>query len=520
MRMDETTTITALGEGKHYKFLGVLENVRQDERLALACAAKEYLRRISIIWSSPLSDCNRHWPLSELRDVDRAARKIIVENGGKHPAILTSLLYLSREKGGRGLRSVEHEYKITKIKSLLKLYQNSDQTVEAVREFKEHAMASGHQSLLKEAAKYAEELNITRQLDTLNPVCVTTEANVVTAARAGNLLKQSQEKQFLEIAKDKKWQGKLFRIRWEDESPSITSYFAWLKGWATCPTYTIAGMYELYEQLLPTKLYTKEKTQTSTDGEVLCRLCGKVAESVAHVLAGCSSLEQTKYLCRHNAALKILFFELLREHGLIEEVAPRYSPVMPKPAYQSTTSEAFRDIPIYADHNEVRANRIDARLVSHERKEVCTTEMSCPWIESRAKKDEEKTLKYGPMMWELKQRYNGYRVEQYNKVEAKKVKQAIYKARQHEIQSTVSEKGWQRKFIKNRWDDEKVKLEECFAWLSSWKNAQRIPSLEYKSFTNSCYLPSLLQQKNKTTNAAHAGIPWRMSSTFYLAVVH
>ena len=173
-------------------------------------------------------------------------------------------------------------------------------------------------------------------------------------------------------------------------------------------------MYELYEQLLPTKLYTKEKTQTSTDGEVLCRLCGKVAESVAHVLAGCSSLTQTKYLYRHNAALKILFFELLRERGLMEEVPPWYSPVMPKPAYQNTTSEAFWDIPIYAEHNEVRANRIDARLVNHERKEVCTIEMSCPWIESRAKKDEEKTLKYGPMMWELKQRYNGYRVEQYN----------------------------------------------------------------------------------------------------------
>ena len=56
-------------------------------------------------------------------------------------------------------------------------------------------------------------------------------------------------------------------------------------------------------------------------------------------------------------------------------------------------------------------------------------------------------------------------------VEAKKVKQAIYKARQQEIQSTVSEKRWQGKFIKNRWDDEKVKLEGCFAWLSSWKNA-------------------------------------------------
>ena len=59
---------------------------------------------------------------------------------------------------------------------------------------------------------------------------------MVTAARAGNLLTKSQEMQFLEIAKDKKWQAKLFRIRWEDESLSITSCFAWLQGWATCRT--------------------------------------------------------------------------------------------------------------------------------------------------------------------------------------------------------------------------------------------------------------------------------------------
>ena len=100
-------------------------------------------------------------------------------------------------------------------------------------------------------------------------------------------------------------------------------------------------MYELYEQLLPTKLCTKEKAQTSTDGEVLCKLCGKVAESAAHVLAGCSSLVQAKYLYRHNKALKILFFELLREHGLIEEVPPWYSPTMPKPVYQNAASEDF-----------------------------------------------------------------------------------------------------------------------------------------------------------------------------------
>ena len=73
-------------------------------------------------------------------------------------------------------------------------------------------------------------------------------------------------------------------------------------------------------------------------------------------------------------------------------------------------------------------------------------------------------------------------------VEGKKVKQAIYKARQHEIQSTVSEERWQGKLIKNRWDDEKVKLEEFFGFLHG-RMPRRIPSLEYKSFNNSFYLP-------------------------------
>ena len=35
-RTDETTTITALGEGKHYKFLGVLENFLRDKLVVLA----------------------------------------------------------------------------------------------------------------------------------------------------------------------------------------------------------------------------------------------------------------------------------------------------------------------------------------------------------------------------------------------------------------------------------------------------------------------------------------------------
>ena len=74
--------------------------------------------------------------------------------------------------------------------------------------------------------------------------------------------------------------------------------------------------------------------------------------------------------------------------------------------------QAFWDI--FAEYNEVRANRVDARIVNHREKVVSTIEMSCPWVENHGKKDEEKTLKYGPLRWELKAQYKGYEINQYN----------------------------------------------------------------------------------------------------------
>ena len=123
------TTIDCLKEDSHYQFLGAPEQLLQEEKLALKNAANTFLKRLSVIWSSPLSDSNRiiasnqlalpvlsylmwsqHWNLSDLRNIDRQARKIICDNGGKHPLGSTALVYLPRALGGRGLRSVETEY--------------------------------------------------------------------------------------------------------------------------------------------------------------------------------------------------------------------------------------------------------------------------------------------------------------------------------------------------------------------------------------------------------------------------
>ena len=98
-----------------------------------------------------------------------------------------------------------------------------------------------------------------------------------------------------------------------------------MSDWKTAPTHTIAGISELYEQLLSTKLYIARKTKSSEELDVKGRMCGKVQESIAHVLSSCSALPQKMYLSRHNRALKILFFELLKDYQMIEAVQPWYS---------------------------------------------------------------------------------------------------------------------------------------------------------------------------------------------------
>ena len=71
------------------------------------------------------------------------------ESGGKHPLGLKATVYLPRALGGRGMRSVKEEYKMTKIKTAIKLYSNEDSTISLVRTFEESAAHQGQNSLSK-----------------------------------------------------------------------------------------------------------------------------------------------------------------------------------------------------------------------------------------------------------------------------------------------------------------------------------------------------------------------------------
>ena len=197
--------------------------------------------------------------------IDRKARKIVIENGERPPRGSNAILYLPRDKGDRGLRSVEMEYKATKIKSAVRLYCNEDPVIQMVREFEERAEEMGRRSMVKDAFRFAEELSI--------------ELNLGHSRTVKTELRKCQVERVEEEVANQRWQGSLVTTRLQDEKLSASGCFWWLTEWKACPTHTIAGMFELYEQLLPTRLYACQKTHTSLESEAWCRLCGKAQNS-------------------------------------------------------------------------------------------------------------------------------------------------------------------------------------------------------------------------------------------------
>ena len=85
-----------------------------------------------------------------------------------------------------------------------------------------------------------------------------------------------------------------------------------------------------------------------------------------------------------------------------------------KPIYESDEGKAFSDVAVCAEHTYLRANRVVVRFVVYRAKQVWAVEMSCPWSDHRAKKVEEKAIKYGPLLQELKHQHPGYEVPQCN----------------------------------------------------------------------------------------------------------
>ena len=84
------------------------------------------------------------WKMVGITPCDRG---VIVVGGDR------AVIYISRKKSGRGLKSVVAKYKAKKITAAVKLFENSDTTMSAVRKFEEKAVQIRCHSVIKDDEK-------------------------------------------------------------------------------------------------------------------------------------------------------------------------------------------------------------------------------------------------------------------------------------------------------------------------------------------------------------------------------
>ena len=170
----------------------------------------------------------------------------------------------------------------------------------AMRSFEELAVQNGRHSIIKDAKKYVEELDLQLWLNFPNLAAVA-DGKEVEAKKVKQAIYKARQQETQSTVSEERRQGQLIKNRWDDEKVKPEECFAGLSSWKSAPTHTIAAVQELYQQLLPTKLYYNRKTKSQVTDEKR-RLCGDSLENVQHILSGCSALAQTKYLHRQQCS--------------------------------------------------------------------------------------------------------------------------------------------------------------------------------------------------------------------------
>ena len=358
-------------EQSGYKYLGVLEGANIMYREMKDKVRSEYYRRVKLIAKSKLygghliravnawavsvvrySAGVLEWSDRELREIDVRTRKLLTMFGVFHIRSSVCRLYRKRKDGGRGLISVKdcvraeeislNEYVLASDEWMLKVVGSEVEVVEGKAEYQKRV-----------DEERAEEL-------------------------AGKKLHGKFFVDVAEVADGRSWQ--------------------WLRAGFLAKS-TEAFLFAAQEQALRTRLF--RKTIEGEQGVGDCRLCGKVAESVAHLAAGCSNLAQREYRRRHDRMGLRIYWELCRKFGV--KCAGKWYEEVPEEVRVS----ADGNVEIWWDRSvmttkQLDHNRPDVVVIDRAARKWFIVDFSVPWDKNVVVKEDEKIARYSPLALEVR----------------------------------------------------------------------------------------------------------------------
>ena len=311
-------TIQPVADGGSYKYLGIDENITYNGPLNKEKVSKEYLNRVQKIWSSELSDFNKviahnsfavpiitptigiiDRTTDEIRQIDINTRKLLTMTGSFHPNSDVDRIYMSRAKGGRGLRSIRtlYESRIISLRQHLLRNANRNEILGYVRE-----------------CEQAYIIRVGNELLVNNDITETPDAKPKSLSRKYARAKAKEhEQQYIK----KKMHGYYYRKLQQNDKIDISV------SQQRSRTKQITSQFEGYlgaiqDQEIPTKFLVHKRQIDSGQSPTTnnkCRLCKINIEDVNHIISSCPKMSTRYYLpLRHDALAKYILKAIITKN--------------------------------------------------------------------------------------------------------------------------------------------------------------------------------------------------------------
>ena len=406
-------------ENEIYKFLGIEQADGIKTKNVFSRVKEEISKRTKMLVNTELNDKNLimainmkaipvaayamnicKFTVGELKELDQIIKRQLRGKCMLGRQASDERLYLKREKGGRGLKSMRDVYKETRLRVACYMAKSNNRWIKAA--WKREAIKEEN-AIVMESIMTMEEVGIRLQFEgqsiRIDDEKIDEEREwKATWRKVKSTLHKATESKRIENYKTKEQQSQFYQEQ-EDEC------HLWLK--QNLSGRKTASIMTMLEQMVETRSW---KAVRGLVQDKRCRVCHERDETIEHLVAGCKVLAKSEYLSRHNRALMIMAVAWCKEYSLVDQDVTWYKEKWER----GTVMENDKAKLVWDFEFQLRktttARRPDLILEDKEKKKIWICDMACPQQRNIEKKRVEKLTKYRQLAFETRERRPGYEI--------------------------------------------------------------------------------------------------------------
>jgi Reverse transcriptase (RNA-dependent DNA polymerase) len=402
--------IPTLDGGKHYKYLGIDQNMQEEGDVSWDRVAKICLQKSKHLWASDLTYRQKvvsynttiipaltyvsanlikvsgkyesQLARGETFDVD--IRKLLVLEKARYRSNCVNRLYTPVEKGGCGLKSVKDAMEETTIYTWAYLCTRADlkpslNLFGKMANRKKRSIVTDVRAVLKSYNIQAEEDlgTSTVAVDGIRFHEAKKLAQYITCKmRDANSTRRLSEWKVMPLA------GRVISTEIDID---FTMSFLWLKE-GRLSSVGVRNTLAAQEGCLVTRTHPTHASQNSS---LRCRRCDSADETVEHVIACCPTWLRTLYISRHDSVARNIYYTICRKYGI---KPPHYTQRV-NSVKETERIRLYWNQPVMT-RTIIRHNKPDIIVFEKEKRTATIFEVAVSWLTGLQKQADIKVNRY------------------------------------------------------------------------------------------------------------------------------